>query len=40
MFMPPTEDTADDMKDSFCDGLERLFDKFAKYRIKNISVPK
>jgi hypothetical protein len=27
----PTEDKIDDVKDSFYDGLERVFDKFSKY---------
>jgi hypothetical protein len=29
----PTEDKSDDVKDSFYAGLERVFDKFTKYRI-------
>jgi hypothetical protein len=28
----PTEDKTDDVKDSFYDELERVFDKFPKYR--------
>jgi hypothetical protein len=30
----PTEDKNDDVKDSFYEELERVFDKFPKYRIK------
>jgi exonuclease III len=30
----PTEDKADDMKDSFYEELERAFDKFPKYHMK------
>jgi hypothetical protein len=30
----PTEDKTDDVKDSFNEELERLFDKFPKYHIK------
>jgi exonuclease III len=30
----PTEDTTDDVKDSFYEELERVFDKFRKYRMK------
>jgi hypothetical protein len=30
----PTEDKTDDVKDSFYEELERVFDKFPKYRIK------
>jgi hypothetical protein len=30
----PTEDKIDDMKDSFYDELERVFDKFPKHRMK------
>jgi hypothetical protein len=30
----PTEDTTDDVKDSFYEGLERVFDKFPKYHMK------
>jgi hypothetical protein len=30
----PIEDTADDVKDSFCEELERVFDKFPKYYMK------
>jgi hypothetical protein len=30
----PTEDKIDDVKDSFYDELERVFDKFLKYRMK------
>jgi hypothetical protein len=29
-----TEDKIDDVKDSFCDKLERIFDKFPKYHMK------
>jgi hypothetical protein len=29
----PTEDKTDDVKDSFYEELERVFDKFPKYRI-------
>jgi hypothetical protein len=28
MFHVPTEDKIDDMKDSFCEELEHVFDKF------------
>jgi exonuclease III len=31
---PPTEDKTDDLKDSFCEELERVFDKFPKYHMK------
>jgi hypothetical protein len=31
----PTEDKTDDVKDSFYEELERVFDKFPKYHIKN-----
>jgi hypothetical protein len=30
----PTEDKTDDVKDSFCEELERVFDKFPKYHMK------
>jgi exonuclease III len=30
----PTEDKIDDMKDSFYEELERIFDKFPKYNLK------
>jgi hypothetical protein len=30
----PTEDKIDDVKDSFCVELERVFDNFHKYRMK------
>jgi hypothetical protein len=30
----PTEDTVDDLKDSFYEELERVFDKFPKYHMK------
>jgi hypothetical protein len=30
----PTEDKTDDVKDSFYEELERVFDKFPKYHIK------
>jgi exonuclease III len=30
----PTEDKTDDVKDSFCEELERVFDKFPKYHTK------
>jgi hypothetical protein len=30
----PTEDKTDDVKDSFYEELERLFDKFSKYHMK------
>jgi hypothetical protein len=30
----PTKDKTDDVKDSFYEELERVFDKFPKYRIK------
>jgi hypothetical protein len=30
----PAEDKIDDMKDSFYDELERVFDKFPKYHMK------
>jgi exonuclease III len=30
----PTEDKSDDVKDSFYEELERVFDKFPKYRMK------
>jgi hypothetical protein len=32
--MPPTEDKIDDMKDSFYNELERVFDKFPKYHME------
>jgi hypothetical protein len=34
----PTEDKTDDVKDSFYEELERLFDKFPKYHIKILLV--
>jgi hypothetical protein len=30
----PTEDKTDDVKDSFYEELERVFDKFPKYRMR------
>jgi hypothetical protein len=30
----PTEDKIDDMKDSFCEELERVFNKFPKYHMR------
>jgi hypothetical protein len=39
----PTDDKTDDVKDSFCKELERVFDKFSKYHMKILlgeSVPK
>jgi exonuclease III len=33
---PPTEDKTDDVKDSFYEELERVFDKFPKYHMKII----
>jgi exonuclease III len=30
----PTEDKTDDVKDSFYEELERVFDKFPKYHVK------
>jgi hypothetical protein len=30
----PTEDKTDDVKDSFYDELQRVFDKFPKYHMK------
>jgi hypothetical protein len=30
----PTEDKTDDVKDSFFEELERVFDKFPKYHMK------
>jgi hypothetical protein len=33
----PTKDKIDDMKDSFYDELERVFDKFPKYHMKILS---
>jgi hypothetical protein len=30
----PTEDKTDDVKDSFYEKLERVFDKFLKYHMK------
>jgi hypothetical protein len=30
----PTEDKTDDVKDSFYEELERMFDKFSKYHMK------
>jgi hypothetical protein len=32
----PTEDKIDNVKDSFCEELERVFDKFPKYHMKII----
>jgi hypothetical protein len=32
--MPSTEDTTDDVKDSFYEELESVFDKFPKYKRK------
>jgi hypothetical protein len=32
----PTEDKIDDVKDSFYKELERVFDKFPKYNLKNL----
>jgi hypothetical protein len=31
-----TEDKIDDMKDRYCEQLEREFDKFHKYYVKNL----
>jgi hypothetical protein len=39
----PTEDKTDDVKDSFYEELERVFDKFPKYHVKILlgdSMPK
>jgi hypothetical protein len=39
----PTEDKTDDVKDSFYEELERLFDKFPEYHMKillEVLVPK
>jgi hypothetical protein len=39
----PTEDKTDDVKDSFYEELERVFDKFPKYHTKMLlgdSMPK
>jgi hypothetical protein len=33
-FHDPTEDKTDDVKDSFYEELERIFDKFLKYHMK------
>jgi hypothetical protein len=30
----PMEDKTDDMKDSYCDKLEHVFDKYPKYHMK------
>jgi hypothetical protein len=30
----PTEDKTDDVKNSFCKELERVYDKFPKYHMK------
>jgi hypothetical protein len=30
----PCEDTSDDIKDSFCDELGRVFDQFPRYDMK------
>jgi hypothetical protein len=40
MFMPQAEDKTDDVKDSFYVELERVFDKFPKYHMKILSMPK
>jgi hypothetical protein len=32
----PTEDEIDGMKESFCEELERVFEKFPKYHMKNL----
>jgi hypothetical protein len=32
----PTEDKSDDVKDSFYEELERVFDKFPKYYMENL----
>jgi hypothetical protein len=32
----PTEDKTDDVKDSFYEELERVFDKFRKYHMKSL----
>jgi hypothetical protein len=34
----PTEDKTDEVKDSFCKELERVFDKFPKYHLKIILI--
>jgi hypothetical protein len=34
MCTPPCEDTSDDIKDSFYEELERVFDQFPKYDTK------
>jgi hypothetical protein len=34
----PTEDKIDDVKDSFCEELEHIFDKFCKCHMKILSV--
>jgi hypothetical protein len=34
----PTEDKIDNVKDSFYDQLEHIFDQFPKYHIKNVLV--
>jgi hypothetical protein len=36
-FHAPTEDITDDVKDSFYEELERVFDKFPKYHMKILS---
>jgi hypothetical protein len=39
----PTQDKIDDIKDKFCEKVERVFDKFPKYHTKmlfEISMPK
>jgi hypothetical protein len=33
----PTEDKTDDVKDSFYEELERIFDKFPKYHMEMLS---
>jgi hypothetical protein len=33
----PTEDKIDDVKDSFYEELERVFDKFSKFHMKILS---
>jgi exonuclease III len=33
----PTEDKTDDVKDTFYEELERVFDKFPKYHMKILS---
>jgi exonuclease III len=34
----PTEDTNNDVKDSFCEELEQIFDKFPKYHVTFVGV--